>query len=85
MCVRLPSISDRSSEAKWTRAIYDERKNRFPQTISHRGYKAVYPENTMSAFRGAVNAGTHAVETDIHLTRDGRVVLSHVSAIHPLM
>lgn len=39
----------------------------------------MYPENTMCAFRGAVDAGTHAIETDIHLTKDGKVVLSHVS------
>lgn len=51
----------------------------FPQTIAHRGYKARYPENTMSAFKGAVGAGAHAIETDLHLSQDGIVVLSHVS------
>ena len=50
-----------------------------PQTIAHRGYKARYPENTLLAFSKAVDAGAHALETDIHITRDGEVVLSHVS------
>ena len=50
-----------------------------PQTIAHRGYKAKYPENTMGAFRGAVECGSNAIETDIHLSKDGEVVLSHVS------
>ena len=50
-----------------------------PQTIAHRGYKALYPENTMGAFKGAVECGANAIETDIHLTKDGVVVLSHVS------
>jgi phosphatidylglycerol phospholipase C len=50
-----------------------------PQSIGHRGYKAKFPENTMAAFRGAVAAGVHAIETDVHLTKDGVVVLSHVS------
>ena len=50
-----------------------------PQAIAHRGYKAKHPENTMGAFRGAVNAKAHAMETDIHLTKDDVVVLSHVS------
>jgi phosphatidylglycerol phospholipase C len=36
----------------------------------------------MGAFRGAVEVGADAVETDIHLTRDGVVVLSHVSWSH---
>jgi len=33
----------------------------------------------MAAFHGAVAAGAHALETDLHLSRDGVVVLSHVS------
>ena len=50
-----------------------------PQTIAHRGYKARYPENTLLAFSKAIDAGAHALETDIHMTRDGEVILSHVS------
>ncbi|KAL2112010.1 hypothetical protein VUR80DRAFT_8785 [Thermomyces stellatus] len=48
-----------------------------PQCIAHRGYKAKLPENTMAAFRAAAAAGAHAIETDLHLSRDGVVVLSH--------
>jgi phosphatidylglycerol phospholipase C len=33
----------------------------------------------MGAFRGAVDVGAEAIETDIHLSKDGVVVLSHVS------
>ena len=43
-----------------------------------REYKAKFPENTMGAFRGAVEVGADALETDIHLSKDGVVVLSHV-------
>ena len=49
-----------------------------PQCIAHRGYKAKQPENTMAAFRVAAAVGTDAIETDLHLSRDGVVVLSHV-------
>ncbi|KAL1297447.1 hypothetical protein AAFC00_004975 [Neodothiora populina] len=49
----------------------------FPQAIAHRGYKAAYPENTMGAFAGAVSIGAHAIETDVHITKDNIVVLSH--------
>jgi phosphatidylglycerol phospholipase C len=49
-----------------------------PQAIAHRGYKAAHPENSMGAFVGAVEVGAHAIETDIHLSKDGVVVLSHV-------
>ncbi|KAF2397786.1 PLC-like phosphodiesterase [Trichodelitschia bisporula] len=48
-----------------------------PQAIAHRGLKAHYPENTMLGFRAALAAGAHALETDIHLARDGTVVLAH--------
>lgn len=50
-----------------------------PQNIGHRGYSAAFPENSMAAFQGAVAAGADAIETDLHLSRDGVVVLSHVS------
>jgi hypothetical protein len=50
-----------------------------PQIISHRGYKGKFPENTLAAVQGAVQAGTHALEIDLHLSRDGVLVLSHVS------
>ncbi|KAI0202024.1 PLC-like phosphodiesterase [Astrocystis sublimbata] len=48
-----------------------------PQTIGHRGFKAAAPENTMAAFKAAAEAGVDAIETDLHLTRDGVVVLCH--------
>ncbi|KAH6845158.1 PLC-like phosphodiesterase [Chaetomium sp. MPI-CAGE-AT-0009] len=54
---------------------------RLPQNIGHRGYKAAFPENTMAAFHGAVVAGAHALETDLHLSRDGVVVLSHDASL----
>jgi glycerophosphoryl diester phosphodiesterase len=52
-----------------------------PQAIAHRGYKAAHPENTMGAFQGAVKVGAHAIETDIHITKDSVIVLSHVSTL----
>lgn len=64
--------------AAWTFATPKKNGYKFPQTIAHRGYKAQHPENTMGAFVGAVKAGSHAIETDIHLSKDDVVVLSHV-------
>jgi glycerophosphoryl diester phosphodiesterase len=65
--------------AEFVKAILSKDGSRLPQAIAHRGYKAMFPENTMAAFTGAVKVGAHALETDIHLTKDGIVVLSHVS------
>lgn len=60
------------------RAWKDGRGRSFPNTIAHRGHRAVYPENSMAAFKGAVKVGAHALETDIHISKDNVLVLSHV-------
>ncbi|KAK5086561.1 hypothetical protein LTR05_003729 [Lithohypha guttulata] len=53
-------------------------KRKLPQSIAHRGFKAKCPENTMCAFKTAIEKGrAHAIETDIHLSKDNVVVLSH--------
>lgn len=45
--------------------------------IAHRGGGALYPENTVAAFRNAVRLGVDALELDIHATSDGEIVVSH--------
>lgn len=45
--------------------------------IAHRGFSSQYPENTMLAFRKAVEAGCDGIELDIHLSRDGVPVIIH--------
>lgn len=49
----------------------------FPELIAHRGlHSESVPENSMSAFREALNHGL-AIELDVHLTKDCRVVVFH--------
>lgn len=48
-----------------------------PFLFAHRGIAARAPENTMAAFRLAVEAGADGIETDVHLSRDGRLALIH--------
>lgn len=45
--------------------------------IAHRGASAHYPENTLAAFRGALESGCSAVECDVQQTKDGVLILSH--------
>ncbi|WP_375766430.1 glycerophosphodiester phosphodiesterase [Archangium gephyra] len=46
--------------------------------ISHRGGSLLAPENTLPAFRMAVERyHTQVLETDVHLTRDGELVVFH--------
>jgi glycerophosphoryl diester phosphodiesterase len=44
---------------------------------AHRGAAAERPENTLPAFRRALELGADALETDVHLTADGRVIAAH--------
>jgi glycerophosphoryl diester phosphodiesterase len=48
-----------------------------PRAIAHRGASGDYPENTLPAFRAAAQAGALYFELDVHMTRDGVVVVSH--------
>mgnify|MGYP001548941896 FL=1 len=49
-----------------------------PLLIAHRGGGALAPENTMAAFRQAVEVwGADMLETDVHATADGRLVTIH--------
>ena len=45
--------------------------------IAHRGASGTFPENTVSAFRAAVEAGADMCELDVQLSRDGAVVVIH--------
>ena len=44
---------------------------------AHRGASAYYPENTMLSFEKALEMGATGIETDVHLTKDGVLVLIH--------
>lgn len=50
---------------------------RSPVVYAHRGAAYELPENTVEAFALALELGADAIETDAHMTRDGRIVLSH--------
>lgn len=50
--------------------------------LGHRGYSEKYPENTMIAFKKAIEGNFDGVETDVHLTKDNRLVLIHDEKIN---
>ncbi|MBI4340170.1 MAG: glycerophosphodiester phosphodiesterase [Chloroflexi bacterium] len=57
--------------------ITDLLDQRRPLVIAHRGASGEAPENTMAAFRLAVEQGTDVVELDVHMTSDGYPVVIH--------
>ena len=48
---------------------------------AHRGWCAKYPENTMEAFRAAVELGVDQIELDVRVTRDGELVIIHDATV----
>lgn len=45
--------------------------------FAHRGFSGKYPENTMLAFKKAVEIGVDGIELDVHLTKDNEIVIIH--------
>jgi glycerophosphoryl diester phosphodiesterase len=48
-----------------------------PQVFAHRGGAALRPENTLLAFDHGMSLGADGLEFDVHLSRDGTVVVHH--------
>lgn len=52
-----------------------------PRYVSHRGFQPMAPENSLPGFDYAGLLGQWAIETDVHLTRDGMLVCCHDAAV----
>lgn len=48
-----------------------------PQVIAHRGSSGYRPENTVAAYELAVEQSADMIEVDLHLSRDGAIVIRH--------
>jgi glycerophosphoryl diester phosphodiesterase len=54
-------------------------RGEWPVNLAHRGASVLAPENTIEAFRLAVEAG--GLELDVHMTRDGHIVVIHDATV----
>lgn len=45
--------------------------------VGHRGAKAYETENTLESFMKAIELGANAIELDVRISRDGRLIVSH--------
>lgn len=59
-------------------SIFNSPKTRF---ISHRGFTPLAPENSLPSFYYAGLLGQWAIETDVHVTKDGQIVCCHNDAV----
>jgi glycerophosphoryl diester phosphodiesterase len=49
----------------------------------HRGCRGLYPENTIKGFMKAIEAGVDALELDVVVSLDGKLVVSHEPYMNP--
>ena len=52
-----------------------------PLVIGHRGAGGHAPENTLAAFRLGLSLGADGVECDVHMSRDGQLVVIHDATV----
>ncbi|EIW85921.1 PLC-like phosphodiesterase [Coniophora puteana RWD-64-598 SS2] len=48
-----------------------------PECWGHRGASAAFPENTLASFEAAIRDGVEVVETDVHVSADGVLIMFH--------
>lgn len=56
--------------------------NQSIQRVAHRGGAQLAPENTFAAFRNALTLPVDAIELDVHMSRDGHVIVFHDNHVH---
>ena len=57
------------------------RRDDRPLSVAHRGHSIAYPENTLEAYRKAIELGVEMIECDVNITRDGQLVMIHDSTL----
>ena len=50
-------------------------------SVAHRGHSIAYPENTLEAYRKAIELGVEMIECDVNITHDGKLVMMHDSTL----
>lgn len=59
--------------------------SRYPSffKIGHRGTRGMMPENTIPAMQKAISYGVNTIEFDVHVTKDGKVIVYHDDSFDP--
>lgn len=57
--------------------------NKIIDVQGHRGCRGLFPENTIPAFKKAIELGVHTLELDVVVTKDNIVIVSHEPYLNP--
>ncbi|SDD41964.1 glycerophosphoryl diester phosphodiesterase [Natrinema hispanicum] len=55
-----------------------------PHITAHRGFRDVFPQNTIAAMEGSSRLGADRIEIDVEATSDGKIVVFHDAALDDL-
>lgn len=61
---------------------YNNKDLEHMEIIGHRGGASIGPENTLACYRKGIEAGADMIEIDIHLTKDGKIIICHDQSIN---
>lgn len=63
----------------------EKQKNKYPAffTVGHRGARGLMPENTIPSMTKAIEAGANTLEVDVHISKDGQVLVYHDESFNP--
>lgn len=51
--------------------------------VGHRGTRGLMPENTIPAMEKGIAVGANTIELDVHITKDGQVMVYHDASFNP--
>lgn len=70
-------IDCRKGISTWRQDIIERKKSRKTKIWAHRGASGFAPENTLPAFQIAKELDVDGIELDVHMTKDGEIVVIH--------
>ena len=80
LCMGLVNTSF-SQNKESIRMLRDKSHTDYVWVASHRGDWIYAPENSMPALEHAIYFGSNMIETDVHLTKDGKIIMMHDATV----
>lgn len=80
LCMGLVNTSF-SQNKESIRMLRDKSQTDYVWVASHRGDWIYAPENSIPALEHAIYFGANMIETDVHLTKDGKIVMMHDATV----
>ncbi|MCX8064171.1 MAG: glycerophosphodiester phosphodiesterase family protein [Candidatus Hydrogenedentes bacterium] len=81
ICFLICLFLSRSEASSSHKQVLPPPKNGGIYVIAHRGFHKGYPENTLIAYKKAIELGVDFIEVDLRTTRDGEIVSIHNSTV----